>query len=189
MHASGVLADGLIGSQTAGSVRRVLGAKSSRLTLVQQLAALQPLASGVLFSSVASLLGSPGQANYSAANAALDQLAVVGRQAGLVGVSVQWGAWAAGMAANDLVRRKVRPGLLRAGSSFGASLGARRTPPACQESICVGCLSSWTCRNRFLASRLLLPRLVCWLCVLLLSTNTVTCSTPRCCRWSPGAWA
>ncbi len=56
----------------------------------------------MLFSSVASLLGAPGQANYSAANAALDGMAAQLQQAGAPVVSVQWGAWAgAGMAAND----------------------------------------------------------------------------------------
>ena len=55
----------------------------------------------VLFSSIAVLLGAPGQANYSAANAALDSMAVSARAAGVVVVSVQWGAWAsAGMAAS-----------------------------------------------------------------------------------------
>ncbi len=53
----------------------------------------------VLFSSVAALLGSPGQAGYSAANGALDGLAAAWRRSGSPVTSIQWGAWAgAGMA-------------------------------------------------------------------------------------------
>jgi NAD(P)-dependent dehydrogenase (short-subunit alcohol dehydrogenase family) len=55
----------------------------------------------VLFSSIAALLGAPGQANYCAANVALDAMAVSAQAAGAAVVSVQWGAWAvAGMAVN-----------------------------------------------------------------------------------------
>ncbi|NET48062.1 MAG: alpha/beta fold hydrolase, partial [Merismopedia sp. SIO2A8] len=68
----------------------------------------------VLFSSVASLLGSPGQGNYAAANAFMDTLAQYRRSQGLPALSINWGPWANGgmaIAAGDtLQQRLVRSG-------------------------------------------------------------------------------
>ena len=53
----------------------------------------QPVASLALFSSVASLLGAAGQANYAAANAALDTWSHAWQAGGGASKAIQWGAW------------------------------------------------------------------------------------------------
>ena len=84
------------------SAPQVLAPKQAALGGLHQQTVTLPLDSLLLFSSVAALLGSPGQANYSAANSVLDAAAQRAQLAGAPAASVQWGAWAgAGMAAQD----------------------------------------------------------------------------------------
>ncbi|HET8683329.1 MAG TPA: SDR family NAD(P)-dependent oxidoreductase, partial [Micromonosporaceae bacterium] len=104
-HAAGVLDDGVLHQQSWERFTRVFAPKVSGAWHLHMGTRDLPLDHFVLFSSIASLLGSPGQGNYAAANAFLDALAHHRRSLGLPGVSINWGAWGeAGMAA-DLTGR------------------------------------------------------------------------------------
>ena len=120
LHASGVLADATLANQTLAGIRAVCAPKVVPLHSWRRALAVQPAAAEVLFSSVASLLGAPGQANYSAANAALDGAARRAQQAGMASLSVQWGAWAGGgMASAETASRVERMGMGMVGPAAG----------------------------------------------------------------------
>ena len=126
LHASGVLSDATLRNQSAAKFFEVFGPKTA---VVQQLkkcgAEWSPSLFEAHFSSVASLLGSPGQANYAAANAALDAMASLAAQKGSQSMSIQWGAWSgSGMAAVDpSTRSRVeKTGLCLVSASSGMSV-------------------------------------------------------------------
>jgi acyl transferase domain-containing protein/acyl-CoA synthetase (AMP-forming)/AMP-acid ligase II/acyl carrier protein len=102
VHAAGVLDDGIALQQNRDRLWKVLAPKLLGGWHLHALTAGRKLDFFALFSSAASLLGSPGQSNYAAANAALDGLAAFRRARGLPAVSINWGPWAGtGMAARD----------------------------------------------------------------------------------------
>ncbi|MBD2411750.1 hypothetical protein FACHB389_32915 [Nostoc calcicola FACHB-389] len=102
IHAAGILDDGILLQQTWERFTRVMAPKVQGAWNLHILTQDKPLELFVLFSSVASVLGTAGQANYAAANAFLDGLADYRRSQGLAGLSINWGAWAeVGMAATS----------------------------------------------------------------------------------------
>jgi acyl transferase domain-containing protein/NADPH:quinone reductase-like Zn-dependent oxidoreductase len=101
LHAAGIIDDGVLTEQNWERVVQVLGPKTTGSWLLHQQTAALPLDFFVVFSSLASILGAPGQASYAAGNAFQDALAHERRRLGLPGISINWGAWAEGMAARD----------------------------------------------------------------------------------------
>ncbi|MFD1333751.1 beta-ketoacyl reductase, partial [Methylopila musalis] len=99
-HAAAVLDDGPIYTVKPEQLDTVLRPKALGAWWLHRHTAGLPLDSFLVFSSIASLIGSPGQATYVIANAFLDALAHHRRAQGLPAVSVNLGALSeVGMAA------------------------------------------------------------------------------------------
>jgi NADPH:quinone reductase-like Zn-dependent oxidoreductase/acyl carrier protein len=104
-HLAGVLDDGLLPQQSWQRFRTVLAPKALGAWHLHRLTRGDALDFFLLYSSGSSVLGSPGQANYAAANALLDGLAAYRQAQGLPATSINWGPWAdAGMAAGEAAR-------------------------------------------------------------------------------------
>jgi NADPH:quinone reductase-like Zn-dependent oxidoreductase len=111
-QSTGVLDDGVLLHQTWQRFATVFAPKVRGSTNLHELTRGDPLECFVLYSSLAGMLGSAGQANHAAANAFLDTLAAARRLEGLPALSVNWGPWAEAGAA-------VRYGVVARGGTKG----------------------------------------------------------------------
>ena len=181
-HLAGVLDDGVVTELTADRLERVLKPKVDGAWNLHELTRGHDLCAFVLFSSAAGVMGSPGQANYAAANAFLDALISHRRKQGLAGISLAWGLWeqqgtgmTAHLGAADLQRMR-RQGLVpmsiehglelfdeamarphatrRAGSagSAAAAAASARSPPGAVAASGAGSAGASPCRRRCWAS-------------------------------------
>ncbi|GLW76029.1 hypothetical protein Aglo01_05110 [Actinokineospora globicatena] len=99
IHAAGVPGVAPLDQLDADTIADTLRAKAVGAQHLDELATVDTF---VLFSSIAGVWGSGGQAAYAAANAALDAIAHRRRAAGTPVTAVAWGPWAgAGMAAGS----------------------------------------------------------------------------------------
>ncbi|NOY17302.1 MAG: SDR family NAD(P)-dependent oxidoreductase [Gammaproteobacteria bacterium] len=111
-HAAGVLDDAPLNAMNRQRLAKVMEPKIKGAWNLHTLSLDCELEFFILFSSIASVLGSPGQSNYCAANAFLDGLARYRCGRNLPAVSINWGPWAGeGMTESIDLDRLVNLGL------------------------------------------------------------------------------
>jgi acyl transferase domain-containing protein/surfactin synthase thioesterase subunit/acyl carrier protein len=119
-HCAGMLDDGILDQMDWSRFSAVTAPKVKGSWLLHHATRNDELDYFVLFSSILSLIGSPGQSNYTAANAFLDALTEHRRAAGLPAVTLNWGPWADTGLATVSGRR---------GEAIWKSRGTRYIPP------------------------------------------------------------
>jgi len=93
LHAAGVLDDGVLTALNEERFARVLSPKVDGAWTLHRVTQERQLDFFVMFSSLGSVLGAAGQANYAAANAFMDALAHLRARSGLPALVVNWGGW------------------------------------------------------------------------------------------------
>ncbi|AWV48645.1 polyketide synthase [Mycobacterium leprae] len=94
LHSAMVLADEIMLNMTDSAARRVFVPKVTGSWRLHQATAAFEVDWWLTFSSASSLLGTPGQGAYAAANAWVDGLVAYRRSLGLPAVGINWGPWA-----------------------------------------------------------------------------------------------
>ncbi len=94
VHAAGIVDDALLAGQSPERIERVLQAKVDGALALLSVTQGSALDFFLGYSSASAVLGPPGQANYAAANAALDAILEQAKARGVPAFSVGWGPWA-----------------------------------------------------------------------------------------------
>ncbi len=146
IHSVGALADAAMTNQDWERFERVLGPKALGAWRLHRATLDRELDLFVLFSSLAGVVGSPGQANHAAANAFLDQLARHRRALGLPGQAIAWGAWS-GIGEAEEQRERIATRLADSGEEWMApEQGIRMLALLLREDVgtCVAASVDWS---------------------------------------------
>jgi NAD(P)-dependent dehydrogenase (short-subunit alcohol dehydrogenase family)/acyl carrier protein len=126
IHSAAALDDASISRQTPASLSHALGAKARGAWLLHERSSAHSLDFFVLYSSAAAVLGTPGQANYAAANCYLDALAHHRRDRGLTALSLNWGLWEkTGLAVKRDVQAASTQGIIPISAASGMAILGR----------------------------------------------------------------
>ncbi|OBH90671.1 polyketide synthase [Mycobacterium sp. E2989] len=106
VHAAGSVHDQLLVNMTEADFTKVMAPKVVGTRVLHNAFKGQPLDFFVMFGSAGSVIASPGQGNYAAANAFLDAFAHYRRAEGLPATTIGWGPWSVGMV-EDLKLEKI----------------------------------------------------------------------------------
>lgn len=93
IHAAGVAGDGFIINKDESTLKNVLSPKMDGTWVLDRVTKNDQLDFLVLFSSIASLLGGPGQGDYTAANLYLDSFADSRNKENKRTISINWPSW------------------------------------------------------------------------------------------------
>ena len=101
VHSAMLLHDSFVSHLTLETIQEVMMPKVAGCLNLHRLTNKHPLDFFILFSSVSSIIGNPGQGNYAAANAFLDSFCHYRRSLGLPGKTINWGALNTGILARN----------------------------------------------------------------------------------------
>jgi acyl transferase domain-containing protein/thioesterase domain-containing protein/acyl carrier protein len=151
-HLAGMIADAPLEKQTAENFKQVYAAKARGAWNLHEATEAKKITLDyfVLFSSIASLMGSMAQSNYATANSFLDGLAYYRQKQGLAAQSINWGPWAEAGIAKDLGSLHRRQGLIPLRNVMAIqALNYVLTQPTAQIGICN---INWTTLSKQMSS-------------------------------------
>ena len=139
IHTAGTLDDGILSQQSWQRFEAVLDPKLDGSWYLHQLAKDKQLDFFICYSSIASILGSPGQSNYAAANSFMDSLMQHRRSHGAKGLSINWSAWSGGGMTTSMdikqQQRLTQMGLASITPELGAACLNRLIPQPTAQAI------------------------------------------------------